>query len=74
MWGSSFSLQLVNDTMGSASDYSSRGNKFEFQLGHIIIVEIDHEIISGVILALPLVQEGHVSYWPKDRQKYWLTI
>ena len=36
----------------------------EFQFGHRSFVEIDNEIISKVILSLPLIQEGHlVSYW-----------
>ena len=33
-------------------------HKFEFQLGHITFIEIDHEIISKVILSLLLIQEG----------------
>ena len=28
-------------------------------------LEIYHEIISEVILPLPLIQEGHVSFWRK---------
>ena len=36
--------------------YMFRGCKFESQL-----VDIDHEIISTVILSLPLVQEGQLS-------------
>ena len=34
---------------------------FEPQLGNITFVEIDHEIISTVILPLPLIQEGQLS-------------
>ena len=29
-------------------------------------VEIDHEILSMVIHFLPLIQEGHVSFWGKN--------
>ena len=34
--------------------------------GHITLVEIDHEIISKVILPLPLIQEGHLSITGKS--------
>ena len=37
-------------------------------------VEIDHEIISTVILLLPLIQEGLLSVTSKSMcTKYWLT-
>ena len=39
----------------------SRGCKFETQLGQITAMEIDNEIISMIILQLPLFQEGHTS-------------
>ena len=42
----------------SESDCKSRGCKFESQLCNFTLVEIDHEIISTVILPLPLIQEG----------------
>ena len=29
-------------------------------------VEIDHEIFSTVILSLPLIQEGQLSFWRKN--------
>ena len=44
-------------TVCSMSDCRSRVRKFESQLGHIIFVKIDHEIISTVILPLLLIQE-----------------
>ena len=36
------------------------GHKLEFMLGHVTFVELDHEIISMVILLLPLIQEGQL--------------
>ena len=47
--------------VGGTSNCRSRGHRFESQLGHIIFVEICHEIISTVILSLPLIQEGQLS-------------
>ena len=49
---------------------------------HITFVEIDHEIISVVILPLPLIQEGHLSVTrelslPKKKCEYvnvWLDM
>ena len=39
-----------------------------------IFVEIDHEIISMVILLLPLIQEGLLSVTSESMcTKYWLT-
>ena len=43
------------------SVFRSSDSMFETQLGHITSVEIGHEIISRVILLLPLIQEGHSS-------------
>ena len=45
----------------SMPDCRSRGHKFESQLRHTTFVKIDHEIVSLVILPLPLVQEGQLS-------------
>ena len=39
----------------------SRSHEFEPKPGHLTFAEIDHEIISLVILSLPLIQEGHLS-------------
>ena len=33
------------------------GRQFEFQLGHITVMETDHEFIFAVVLHLPLIQE-----------------
>ena len=35
--------------------------KFESQLGHITLIEIDHEIIFTLIIPLLLIQEGQLS-------------
>ena len=45
----------------SVSDCRSRGHKLESQIGHIILMEIDHEIISMIILPILLIQEGQLS-------------
>ena len=37
-------------------------------------MEIDNEIFSTIILFLPLIQDGQVSFWQKNVHKYWLTI
>ena len=34
-------------------------SKFESQLCHVTFMDIDQEIISAVILPLPLIEEGH---------------
>ena len=39
--------------------------QFQHQLGHIIFLEIGHEIISRSIFSLPLIQGGHYVYWWK---------
>ena len=31
------------------------------EVGHILSLEIDHEILSTVIFSLPLIQEGQLS-------------
>ena len=45
----------------SASDYKSRGCKFESQPGHINFMEIDLETIATAIFSLPLIQEWLLS-------------
>ena len=58
-----------------AFDCRSSGWKFDFQLGHITFMEINHEIISTVILPiLLLIQEGQLSVTDERMcTKYWLT-
>ena len=36
-------------------------------------LEIDHEIVSTIILSLPLIQEGSCLFLAKERAQYWLT-
>ena len=43
------------------SDCKYRGLKFRSQLGHITSMEIDLEVISTVILPLPLIQGGQLT-------------
>ena len=52
--------------VGSASDCRSRDCKFEYQLGHITYIRIDHEIISMVILPLNLIEEGQLAVTGKS--------
>ena len=52
---------MLYSAAGSAFDCRSRDHKFESQLRHITFLEIDHEIISIVILPLPLIQEELLS-------------
>ena len=57
----------LHSAIGSAFHCRPRDSKFESQLGHVAFIEINHEIISTVIIPLPLIQEGQrkavVSYW-----------
>ena len=41
---------IIHNTVCSMSDCGSRGYKFESQLGHITFMEINHEIISTIML------------------------
>ena len=52
----SFTLNMVET--GFIEQFLSRDYKFEYQLGHITFMKIDHEIISTIILPLPQIQEG----------------
>ena len=45
-------------TVGSTSDCRSRGRKFESQIGYIAFMELDHEIISMIILLM--IQEAQL--------------
>ena len=46
---------------------SSGGRGFDArQVRHQSIMEIDHEIFSRVILSLPLIQEGQLSFLAKE--------
>ena len=51
----------LHRTVGSSSDCISKDRKFESKLDYITFVEIDHDIISTVILPLPLFQDGQLS-------------
>ena len=44
---------MLHSTVGSMA----MGRKLESQFSHITFIENDHEIISTVILPLPLIQE-----------------
>ena len=48
----------LHSTVGSVSDRKSKPHKFESQLGHITFVDIDHEIISMLILPLCIFKKG----------------
>ena len=59
--------------MDSVSDCRSRDRKFESKLSHTIFVEIDREIISRVILPLPLIHKGQLSVCGESMcTNYWL--
>ena len=61
-----FPYARLHIAVGSMLDCRSRGHKF--------FVEIDHEIISKVIVPIPLIEEGHMSVTGKSMcTKYWLT-
>ena len=48
-------------TVGSMSDSSFKGPKFDFQLCHITFMESDLEIVSIVILSHLLIQDRQLS-------------
>ena len=50
----------------SGPDCRSRDHKFESQLRHITVMEIDCEIVIMVILSLRLIQEGQLSVTTKS--------
>ena len=55
-----------SSAVGSESDCESRGPH--------IFVEIYHELISTVILSLPLIEEGQMTVSGENMcTKYWLT-
>ena len=56
----------LHSTISSKSDCRSRSRKFESPLGNVTFMEIDHEIISKVILTLSLIQEGLLSITGED--------
>ena len=63
----------LHSAVCSASDCRSRVYMFESQLEHKTLMEIDHEIISAVILPLK-IQERQLSVTGKSMHtKYWLT-
>ena len=52
----------LGGSVGCASDWRPGGRRFDPCRGwQHSFVEIDHEIISTVILSLPLIQEGQLS-------------
>ena len=59
----SFTLNMVESSF--IEQFLSRDYKFEYQLGHITFMKIDHEIISTIILRLPLIQDFRAveSHW-----------
>ena len=62
-----------HSTVCSEFYFRSRGRKFDPGLSHTF-VEIDHEIISMVILLLPLTREELLSVTNESMcTKYWLT-
>ena len=52
---------LGSIVQSSMYDCRSWDHKLESQLGHITSMEMDHEIISMVILSLPQIEEGQFS-------------
>ena len=57
------SINLLNlaelyRAVGSASDSRYKGYMFKYQLAYIISIEIDHGIISAVILPFTLIKKG----------------
>ena len=52
----------LGGSVGCASDWRPEGRGFEPRRGRQhSFVELDHEILSTVILSLPLIQEGQLS-------------
>ena len=51
----------LDSEVGSVFDCRSRGRKFESTLDHITVMKIDHEIISVVIIPIPLIQGEQLS-------------
>ena len=64
-------LAGLHSSVNSASDFRSRGCKFESQLGHFTFTEIVHEIVSMVIVLIPLTQEGHVQMRTQVQVNCW---
>ena len=60
----------AGSTVSNASDCHSRGRRFLPQPGHVAFAEIGYEMISTVILSLPLIQVGQLS---SMCTKCWLT-
>ena len=58
--------------LDAPSDWRPGGRGFNPRRGRQhSFVEIDHEILSTVILSLPLIQEGQ--FLAKECAQYWLT-
>ena len=59
---STFNAAGLGGSVGCASDWRPGGCGFDPRRGRQhSFVEIDHEILSTVILSLPLIQEGQLS-------------
>ena len=57
-----------------ACDWRPEGHGFEpCQCRQHSFVEIDHEIVSMVILSLPLFKKDSCQFLAKDCAQYWLT-
>ena len=56
----------VCSAVDSTSDCRCRDREFEPKLSHITFVEVDHEIISVVIIPLQLIQERQLSVNDKN--------
>ena len=51
-------VEFINQLIDYLINCASLSCKFDFQLGHLTFVEIDHEVLSTVILPLPGIQVG----------------
>ena len=51
----------LHKAVGSASDCRSKGRKLKSYLSHVTFMDKHHEVISMVIFALLLIQEGQLS-------------
>ena len=60
--------------VGSPSDCRFKDYKFESQLSEITFMDIDHEMISRVILPLLLIQDVQLSFTGESMStNYWLA-
>ena len=69
-------VATLHGAVGSLSDCRSKGRKLKSQLGHVTFAEIDHEIISTVILHFPLIhwfKKWSCQLLANVFEQYWLT-